>query len=155
MTNPDAIEIRPATNADSEGISHTITRALLQTNAQDYPPEIIDALVSNFTSEKVTSLIANRQVYVAVAGGRIVGTASLQGSVVRTVFVDPDHQGKRIGAKLMDVVERFARERSIETLSVQSSLTAEGFYRKFGYVPVRESLHENERTIIMQKHLLE
>ena len=58
----------------------------------------------------------------------IIGTASLQGSVVRTVFVDPDHQGKGIGARLMDVVESLARARSIATLSVPSSLTAQGFY---------------------------
>ena len=83
----------------------------------------------------------------------MIGTASLQGSVVRTVFVDPDHQGKGIGARLMDVVESFARANAIRRLSLNSSLTAHGFYEKLGYVPVGEELYGQERTIIMEKQL--
>src|SRR5712692_9134379 len=128
----DAIEIKPATAVDAEGISCMVIRALRETNPQDYAPEIIDALVSTFSPERVASLIASRQVYVAIAHGMIIGTASLRGSVVRTVFVDPDHQGKGIGARLMDVVEIPARARSITTLIVPSSLTAQGFYEKLG-----------------------
>jgi|SRR6516162_8377338 len=153
MTTNHAIEIKCATEGDAEGISRIVIRALRETNAKDYPPEVISALVSNFSPERVACLIANRQVYVAIAHGMIIGTASLQGSVVRTVFVDPDHQGKGMGARLMDVVESLARARSITRLSLRSSITAHGFYKKLGYVPIREELHGRERTIIMEKHL--
>jgi GNAT superfamily N-acetyltransferase len=129
MTTNHAIEIKCATEADAEGISRMVIRALRETNAKDYPPEVISALVSNFSPERVAGLIANRQVYVAIADGIIIGTASLQGSVVRTVFVDPDHQGKGIGARLMDVVESIARARSITKLSLHSSITADSFYK--------------------------
>lgn len=122
MTSPDAIEIRPATALDVEGISRAVIRALRETNAQDYAPHIIDAVVANFSPERVASLIAGRRVYVAIARGLIVGTASLNGQVVRTVFVDPDHQCKGIGARLMDVVESVARAQSIAILSVPESV---------------------------------
>lgn len=153
MTDRNRIEIRPATTIDAEDISRMIIRTLRQTNAQDYEPHAIEALVSSFSPERVVSLIANRQAYVAIARGSIVGTASLNDSVVRTVFVDPDHQRKGIGAKLMDVVESCARARSVGTLSVPSSVTAKGFYEKLGFVPAREELHGDERTIIMTKDL--
>jgi GNAT superfamily N-acetyltransferase len=120
MTTHDAIEIKPATAVDAEGISRMVIRALREANAQDYTLEVINALVSNFSPERIASLIANCQVYVAIAHGMIIGTASLQGSVVRTVFVDPDHHGRGIGARLMDAVESLARARSITTLSVPS-----------------------------------
>jgi N-acetylglutamate synthase-like GNAT family acetyltransferase len=152
MTASQAIEIRRATERDADGISRVVIRALRETNAKDYPPEVISALVSNFSPEKVAFLIANRQVYIAIAHRIIIGTASLHGSVVRTVFVDPDHR-KGIGAKLMDVIESLARASSITRLSLRSSLTAHEFYKKLGYVPVREELHGQERTIIMEKQL--
>jgi GNAT superfamily N-acetyltransferase len=89
----------------------------------------------------------------AITHGMIIETASLDGSVVLTVFVDPDHQGKGISARLMDVIENFARARSLARLSVPSSLTAQGFHEKLGYVPVREVLHGRERTIVMEKQV--
>ena len=153
MTANQAIEIRRAAEGDADAISRIIVRALRETNAKDYPPEVISTLVLNFAPERVALLIANRQVYTAIVEGIVIGTASLQGSVVRTVFVDPDHQGKGMGARLMDVVESLARARSITRLSLRSSITAHGFYKKLGYVPIREELHGRERTIIMEKHL--
>ena len=153
MTANQAIEIRRAAEGDADAISRIIVRALRETNAKDYPPEVISALVLNFAPERVALLIANRQVYTAIVEGTVIGTASLQGSVVRTVFVDPDHQGKGIGARLMDVVESFARANAIRRLSLNSSLTAHGFYEKLGYGPVGEELHGQERTIIMEKQL--
>jgi GNAT superfamily N-acetyltransferase len=153
MTTNQAIEIRHATETDADGISRIVIRALRETNAKDYPREVISALVSNFSPERVAFFIASRQVYVAIADRTIIGTASLQGAVVRTVFVDPNHQNKGIGARLMDVVESFARARSITRLRVPSSLTATGFYKKLGYVPVREELRGHEPTIVMEKQL--
>jgi hypothetical protein len=41
----------------------------------------------------------------------------------------------------------------VATLSVQSSITAEGFYKKLGYVAVGEKVSGTERTIMMEKRL--
>ena len=153
MTTRDGIQIRVATAADAEGISRLVIRTLRETNAQDYAPDIIDTFVSNHEPDRVASLIASRRTYVAIVHGTIIGTAGLQDSRVRTVFVDPDHQGNHIGARLMDAVESFARTISITTLSVASSVTAKGFYNKLGYSPVHEAVHGKARTIIMEKCL--
>jgi predicted N-acetyltransferase YhbS len=144
-------EIRRAMTADAGGISRAVTRALRETNARDYPPHIIARLVASFSPERVAVQIASRIAYVALSEGVIVGTASLSDNVIKTVFVDPDHQGKGLGAKLMDIVERAARDRGIAVLSVPSSITALGFYARLGFVPVREEHHGDERTIIMTK----
>ena len=70
-------------------------------------------------------LIGKRTVFVATVGSRVVGTASLDGSVVRTVFVAPSAQAQGIGKLLMAEIERTARERNIPSLTVPSSVTAE------------------------------
>jgi hypothetical protein len=50
-------------------------------------------------------------------------------------------------------VETFARGRQIASLTVPSSITAVNFYRKLGYVVLREQYWRNVRTILMRKDL--
>jgi N-acetylglutamate synthase-like GNAT family acetyltransferase len=154
MTPRDAIEIRPATAADAQAICRVAIRTLRETNARDYTPDIIARLVTGFSPPRIAEYIASRPFYVALADGAVVGTANLDGAAARAVFVDPDHQSRVIGAGLMAVIEDLARARSVTTLHVLSSITAEGFYKKLGYVTVGEKFHGTERTIMMEKQLV-
>ncbi|WFU72206.1 GNAT family N-acetyltransferase [Bradyrhizobium sp. CB2312] len=145
--------IRPAREDDAADISGVILRALRETNAKDYTDEIIARVARSFSPDAVRELIRRRRVFVASIGSRIVGTASLDGSVVRTVFVAPDVQARGIGKLLMAEIARTARERNIPLLTVPSSVTAEAFYAKLGFGAVRDSYHGDERTIIMERQL--
>lgn len=145
--------IRPADQADAEAISAVIVSALRETNANDYSREVIARVEKSFGPAAVRKLIENRTVFVATRNGEIVGTASLDGKVVRTVFVSPALHGRGIGTQLMNQVEQIARTQSIATLTVPSSVTAESFYAKLGFVAVRDSYHGEERTIIMERDL--
>jgi predicted N-acetyltransferase YhbS len=145
--------IRPSVPSDAVAISHVIVRALQETNAKDYSPEIIASVVANFSPERISRLLAERVVLVAISGIEILGTASLQGPTIRTVFVRPDAQGRGIGAALMKEIEQVARQHGLTRLTVPSSVTAEPFYQKLGFDPVRDEYHGEERTIIMEKTL--
>lgn len=145
--------IRPAREDDAADISAVILRALRETNAKDYTAEIIARIERSFSPDAVRQLIAQRTVFVASIGRRVVGTASLDGNVVRTVFVAPDVQARGIGTRLMAEIERTARERNILSLTVPSSVTAETFYAKLGFDAVRDNYHGDERTIIMERSL--
>jgi N-acetylglutamate synthase-like GNAT family acetyltransferase len=145
--------IRPAREDDADEISAVILRTLRETNAKDYAREIIERIEHSFSPSAVLQLIGKRTVFVAAFGSRVVGTASLDGSVVRTVFVSPDVQARGIGKLLMAEVERTARERNIPRLAVPSSLSAETFYVQLGFRAVRDSYYGEERTIIMERSL--
>jgi GNAT superfamily N-acetyltransferase len=145
--------IRRAEETDAEGISRTILRAIQITNAADYPPHVITTVTGSFTPQHALAHLTNRQVFVAAINGEIVGTASLHGRVVRSVYVDPDNQGTGIGGKLMDAVEELARDQCLDSVTVPSSITAQEFYRRRGFVFVRDEHHGDERTIIMKKDL--
>jgi hypothetical protein len=71
--------IRPALEDDAARISAVIVRALRETNAKDYPNEIIERIVRGFSPDAVRQLIGQRTVFVATIRSRIVGTASLDG----------------------------------------------------------------------------
>ena len=95
----EPLTVRAAQLADAETISRVIIDSLRFTNAADYPPDIIMRVAENFSPASITGLIVKRRVFVALIGERIVGTASLDGATVKTVFVAPDVQRRGIGAR--------------------------------------------------------
>ncbi|MGF6207899.1 N-acetyltransferase family protein [Pseudomonas frederiksbergensis] len=147
MNNP----IRRATAQDADAISHVILQSLRQSNARDYPPDVIAQVEKSFTPASILALMDQRQVFVATLDHQVVATASLDHDVVRSVFVDPDHQGCGLGSQLMATLQSVAQGANIEVLRVPSSITAEGFYLKLGFLKVRDEFHGAERTIIMER----
>jgi len=147
-------EIRAARDDDAIAVSRVILSALRITNAKDYPDDVIRSVEQNFGPAEVLELPGEREVFVAVVEKQALATASLDGRMVRTVFVDPDAQGQGVGKLLMAEVERVAREKGIEKLTVPSSVTAEQFHSKLGFKAVRDGFYGEERTIIMERSLV-
>lgn len=145
--------VRPATSKDAAAISRVVLASLRESNSQDYPPDVIAQVERSFAPEVVTEQIAKRRVFVASLGEKIIGTAGLDGDVVRSVFVDPAHQKSGIGRYLMDVIHTTAANAGIGTVRVPSSITAEKFYAALGYQKIRDEFHGAERTIVMEKRL--
>ena len=155
MNHPetDLVEIRRATVDDAAAISGVILASLRASNAQDYSPAVIARVAGNFGPAAVEALLQKRLVFVATERDRVVGTAGLDGQTVRSVFVAPGKQFMGIGRALMASVEKEAKTAGIEVLTVPASMTAEPFYAKLGYAAVREVLHGEERTILMERRL--
>lgn len=147
-------EIRLAQGADATDISRVIIASLRKTNAEDYSQDIIERVEKSFSPTAVSELIGKRKVYVALVNRDIVGTASLDGRVVRTVFVAPGNQRQGIGRKLMEAVEKAARDEKIDVLSVPSTITAEAFYAGLGFTSMGNRYHGDERTIVMERKLV-
>jgi hypothetical protein len=72
------IVIRPATAADAGAVHKIVLLALRETNARDYPPSVIDRLVSTLP-DKVASYLTIWRTFVAIVDGQVVGTGSLNG----------------------------------------------------------------------------
>lgn len=146
-------QIRLAISDDATDISRVIIQSLRQSNALDYPPDVITQVEKSFSADSIRTLLSQRQVFVATIDKRVVATASLDQDVVRSVFVDPSHQGVGLGRRLMATLQSVAQDARIEVLRVPSSITAEAFYFKLGYRKVRDEFHGAERTIIMERRL--
>jgi ribosomal protein S18 acetylase RimI-like enzyme len=146
------IVIRRATAADAKAVHKIVLLALREINARDYPPSVIDRLVLTLP-DKVAANLETWGAFVAIVDGRVVGTGSLNGQTVSSVYVHPDYQGRGIATKLMDAVENVAHAQSQVTLSVQSSVTAKPFYEKRGFKIVREGFFGEEPTILMSKDI--
>ena len=79
---------------------------------------------------------------VARSGNEILGYAGLLFALtdghITTIAVDPDHQGGRVGTRLMLVLMRAAVERGAEAVTLEvraSNVPAQAMYRRFGFMP--------------------
>ena len=147
--------IRRARPEEAPAISQLIITTLRVSNAGDYSPQVIAQVAQHFAPSSILQLMQQRQVYVAHAEQQLIGTASLDGSVVRSVFVDPDWQGHGVGQALMAQLIVLARAAHLSALQVPASVTAESFYARLGFQKVRDQYHGEERTIVMNLPLNE
>ena len=151
MSTLSGIALRPATADDAPAISAVALSAIRTTNARDYAPAAIDEICSNFTIDKVLERMQSRDVFVALSDGRIVGTISLGGDKLHSLFVDPISQGHGIGLMLVTFLEAHARTKGLTRLWLSSSITARLFYQKLGYSEMNAPETKAFSTIPMQK----
>ena len=148
-----AVTLRRAARDDAAALSRLIVATLRTSNAADYAPAVITRVAEDFSAERLAGTIERRHVLVACEGPRILGTAALDGDKVRSVFVAPERQGEGIGAMLMAEVFRLAAEAGVTGLTLQSSLTARGFYAGLGFAALGEAVHGDEVTIVMLREI--
>jgi GNAT superfamily N-acetyltransferase len=149
----EELTIRNATIPDVDSMSELIIQTVRESNARDYTPAVIAEVTDNFSPERIAARMVGRKVFVACLDDEIVGTASLDGDKVRSVFVSPGQQGHGVGSALMHHVEDLAARLGLSRLEVPVSVTAEGFYRKLDYKHVRDEYRGEERIIVMEKML--
>jgi N-acetylglutamate synthase-like GNAT family acetyltransferase len=149
----DDLTIRPATPADVPALSDLIRRTVRQSNAGDYPAEVVELIAANHAPDKVAQRLAERDVFVGLEGQRIVGTIGLESDKLRSLFVEPCLQGKGVGARLVAHLEAHARKAGVTELLLSSSITARGFYERLGYRLIRFDEREDGSTFLMSKTL--
>jgi amino-acid N-acetyltransferase len=77
-----------------------------------------------------------RTMLVAKEGAEVVGTAGLElyrdGALLRSVAVDPAHQGRHLGHQLTEAALRLAQTHGADTVFLLTT-TAERFFPRFGF----------------------
>lgn len=153
------ISIRRASSADAARIAALIERTVRISNAPDYDAAQVDAVCASFTPDNVRRHIAERDMFVAVEAsaepdGAIVGTVSLGTERLHALFVAPEWQGRGLGARLVEHLERQAAAKGMATLWVSSSVTARDFYARRGYREHELQQREQGPTYLMSLDLV-
>jgi len=70
----------------------------------------------------------------------VIGTGTIAGywgseteSILLTIFILPEYQGKGLGRKLIETLEQDEYALRAARIEIPASITAVGFYRKLGY----------------------
>jgi GNAT superfamily N-acetyltransferase len=92
----------------------------------------------------VRGLIANKETWLALVDGRIVGLACLDGDWLAHLYVHPDHQGHSVGYALFETA-RLERPKGFQLWTFQANKRARKFYEHRGCEAVEfTDGHRNE-----------
>lgn len=134
------MEIRRFQPKDAEELSAVIAKTLRITNSKDYPEEYIEENVASHSPDILRKRAEEGHTYVILDGSKIIGCGTIAGywgsiteSILLTIFLLPEYQGRGLGKKIIETLEEdeyFLRAKRIE---IPASITAVEFYKKMGY----------------------
>ena len=132
--------IRLFEEKDANEVAKLIAETLRTTNIKDYSSDYIEKDIQRLNPQKLINRSKWMHFYVFIIENKIVACGGigpyfdkLDESSLFTVFVLPEYQGKGIGRKIIETLEKdefFLRAKRIE---IPASITACQFYIKMGY----------------------
>lgn len=140
------LEIRLAVPGDEAVIAALIFDAFLPFRDQ-YTPDAFDYTAAS--ADRISERFVEGPMWLAHIDSEAVGTVSglLEEDrfYIRSMAVKPSAQGKRVGQKLLDVLEEHARGEGFEKLYLYTTFVLPGarpLYEKNGFYVVRETAPE-------------
>jgi putative acetyltransferase len=135
------LALRPMLPADVPLMADIFRASIADLTGDDYSEPQQEAWASVADDEgEFGRKLGGQLTLVATMGGSPVGFASLAGpDTIDMLYVHPAAAGQGAGAMLADALEKLAGARGAETLKVNASDSAAGFFQKRGYVPQRRN----------------
>jgi len=130
------VHIREARTADAAAAADVMRRSIAELCEQDHgnDPAHLASWLANKTPDNVRAWIAGSHLYVAVEGERLLGVAGMTGSgYVTLIYVAPEGRFRGVSKALLRALEEKATELGCVACTLESSKTAERFYRAQGY----------------------
>jgi putative acetyltransferase len=137
------VQIRPYVLGEENALLALFQSSVRGLACHDYMPEQIDAwsppTVTDEYREQWVKRIRTNRPWVAEVDNCLAGFADLQPSgYIDQFFVAAEFAGSGVGGALMHQLQELAAAQGIVTLHAQVSLTAQPFFRRFGFVVEQE-----------------
>jgi len=141
---PEAIEIRSFQPADAKAVSALIRQVFDEHVAPTFEPEGIVEFHAFASAQAIVERAATDQTFVAWSRlqgeGQAVGVIAVRDmDHVSLLFVRSSHMGYGIATALMARAADACRAAGQPTMTVNSSLNAQSFYERLGFVTTDES----------------
>jgi len=136
MSAAAAPALRPFLPADTPVLAAIFAAAIQELTGDDYDEEQQEAWASAADDEQeFGKKLAGELTLIANLKNAPVGFASLRGKDhIDMLYVHPNAAGQGVASALLDALEKLARARGAEKLTVDASDNAQEFFRKRGYV---------------------
>lgn len=136
----EELKVRRVEQKEGGEILKLIEESFSDIKTEDLKKEYYKEVFSNSTKDEILNKINNAHVYVALVKNKIVAFGAIDcflekddESIIYPIFVLPEFQGKGIGKKLMEALEKdeyYVRARRIE---IKVSDKVCDFYKKMGF----------------------
>lgn len=148
------IAITPATINDAKEIHRIHTAAVTKTCKNCYSDIQINARIGGRSPEWYHNSIIENKIYIAKNGNEIVGFGlAIPGEIV-AIFVDPTFHNNGIGKLLLDYGLKIASKNQ-KTVKIESTINAESFYKKYGFIKIKDSFRIKGENIEIPTIILE
>ncbi|HUP85674.1 MAG TPA: GNAT family N-acetyltransferase [Acidimicrobiales bacterium] len=137
---PPDVTFRRASSADAEAVASLYLRARHAAVPAIPPPAHADDDVRAFVRNR---MIPEREAWVAVDGGAVVGLLVLDGDDIDQLYLEPSRVGEGIGSRMIDLAKS-ERPAGLELWAFQSNVRALAFYERHGFVAEGWSDGDNE-----------
>lgn len=125
---------------DAPAVSALIITTLRASNTKDYPPDMMEELVLRMQPADILQRASWAHFYVAEEEGKLIGCGAIGAywgkedeSILLTIFVLPECQGKGVGRKIVEALEQDEYALRAKRIEIPASITGLPFYRKMGY----------------------
>jgi GNAT superfamily N-acetyltransferase len=149
--------IEPAKIEDAQIIIDVIKQSIKNCTLDHHDdPVIIADWLSNKTAENMRHWIKDSYAFIFKDHQQIVGFILLtKAGTISLNYTLPAFQNKGIGSQLIRHIIQVARENNIETLNVESTLTAKAFYLSHHFECMHD-IYENNQLLgySMKRHLI-
>ena len=126
--------LRPFLPDDVPLLAAIFTASIEELTGDDYSEAQQQAWMETAEDEEFGNRLASDLTLIATLEGTPVGFASLRGTDhIRMLYVHPAVSGQGIATMLVDALEKLAGGRGAQSLIVDASDTAQGFFAKRGY----------------------
>ena len=133
MLESNQIKMRQATDEDVKSITELVHFCIDQTLAKDYDEEAIVFWKNHHSEKAITEQMADSYVVVMEIDGKLVGTGALAQEEVFRLFVSPDIKGHRLGATLLDFLEKTASMNDMTVIELECPIGAKSYFEQQGY----------------------
>ena len=130
--------------ADKEKLSKMHIASIRELCANHYTRQQLDAWTSVLVPSVYEQALKEKVVLTACDSGEDLsglGILDIENKELSAIYVHPDAVGKGVGSKLLDELEKIAKNRKVFNLTVHATLNAKGFYLAHGYVEQESTFH--------------
>lgn len=136
--------IRKANINDAKRISYLIRQNTLHVNENGYSLDKRKAWSKQNKPKAIKEQLQRRDFYCAFKQNRLIGTVALEGNLVCGMYVSYSKRGKGLGQKLLEYIEKVARQKNLKELILTATPNGYGFYKKNGYKVYGKTVHHYE-----------
>lgn len=151
------MDIRPFQPDDAEAVVDLHERTIREICGDDYADDDIENWTDQAPRDLLDSAEPERHRFVVVEGDQVIGFGEYQAGdrEMTGLYVRPDWIGEGVGHRLIEHIEKHAREEGLKQLTCYSTLTAESFYAAHGYERIDRAVYSGLEAVHMKKQLNE
>ena len=129
-----SITLRAARAGDGAAVFAVTHQSITELGNGCYSAEQLRGWMGQRTPHDYERAIAKGRMVVACREGEVVGFVDAEPGEVTRLFVLAEAAGQQLGSRLLQAGIERALAPGVQVLKVESTLNAEGFYRRHGFV---------------------